>query len=127
RIRLRRMHGGFDLLLGLTLATGTAAALLIGIHHVRSGILTLGDLLVVMFYVNQLPRPLETMRRKLASLGPHVAGAKRVFAMLGEPVVAGARPHARPLGSARGEIAFHDVGFVRGEDRPMLQDVSFEI
>ena len=51
RIRVAFIEGGFALLIGLITATGTAAVLFIGVRHVRSGTLTLGDLLLVMGYL----------------------------------------------------------------------------
>ena len=42
----------------MTTAAGTAAALFIGVTHVRSVALTLGELLVVMAYLAQFYSPL---------------------------------------------------------------------
>ena len=52
-MRLAGLEGSYHLLVGLTTAAGTAAVLLIGIGHVRSGVLTLGELLMVMGYLAQ--------------------------------------------------------------------------
>jgi len=54
QVRLAFIEGGFDLLVGLTLGLGTAAVLVVGATHVRSGLITLGDLFMVMAYVAQL-------------------------------------------------------------------------
>src|SRR5262249_54069239 len=44
-LQLAVIEGGFDLLVALTLAVGTALTLFVGVLHIRSGILTLGQLL----------------------------------------------------------------------------------
>ena len=47
-------EGAFGLSIGIVTAIGTAAALFIGVGHVRSGTLTLGELLLLMAYLAQL-------------------------------------------------------------------------
>src|SRR5207247_867178 len=75
RLRLAFVENGFGLLVGLTTAGGTAAVVSIGAHHVLSGRLTLGELLMVMAYLSQLYEPLKTISKKSASLQSHLAGA----------------------------------------------------
>ena len=127
RMRVAYLEGGYHALVGLTTVAGTAAALLIGIGHVRSGLVTLGELLMVMGYLNQLYAPLRTISQKAATLQLHLASAERAFALLDEPVDVEERREARPLARARGAIAFRNVSFAYGPDRPVLHDVSFAI
>src|SRR5207249_6037414 len=68
RMRVARLEGSYQFLVGLTTAVGTAAVLLTGIGHVRSGALTLGELLMVMGYLAQLYQPLRIMGQKAGSL-----------------------------------------------------------
>ena len=49
----------FGVVVGMTTAIGTATILLIGVRHVQTGVLTLGDLLLIMSYVVQLYEPLR--------------------------------------------------------------------
>jgi ABC-type multidrug transport system fused ATPase/permease subunit len=111
----------------LTTAAGTAAVLLMGVHHVRSGQITLGDLLLVLGYITQLREPLRTIRRKEARLPLQGAGAERAFPVPEELSDAEERTHAGPLARARGGIAFRRVSFGYGDERPTLHDLSFEI
>src|SRR5256885_6610639 len=104
-----------------------AAVLLIGVRHVGAGVLTLGELLTVMAYMNQLYEPLKTISRKAATLQLHLASAERAFALLDEPSDVEERPNARPLGRASGAIAFRNISFAYGKDRPVLHDISLEI
>src|SRR5262249_6670263 len=48
QVRLARLQAGFNTVIGIVIAAGTAAALLIGVQHVRAGRLSVGSLLVVM-------------------------------------------------------------------------------
>src|SRR5213080_1799488 len=127
RLRLASLEGSFNVLVGLASAAGMAAVLLIGVRHVGAGVLTLGELLMVMAYMNQLYEPLKTISRKAASLQLYLASAERAFALLDEPSDVEERPDARPLGRASGAIAFRNVSFAYGKDRPVLHDISFEV
>ena len=127
RMRVARLEGSYQFLVGLTTAVGTAAVLLTGIGHVRSGALTLGELLMVMGYLAQLYQPLRTMGQKAGSLQLHLASVERAFALLDEPPGVEERPGARPLARARGAITFANVSFAYADDRPVLHDISFDI
>jgi len=127
RLHLALLEGRFGLLVGLTTAVGMAAVLLIGVRHVRSGALTLGQLLMVLSYLGQLYDPLKTISRKTTGLQSYLASAERVFALLDERPDVLERPHARPLGRASGAVAFRDVYFAYDAQHPVLRDVSFEV
>src|SRR5437764_9300964 len=127
RLHLASLEGSFNVLVGLATAAGMAAVLLIGVRHVGAGVLTLGELLMVMAYMNQLYEPLRTISRKAATLQLHLASAERAFALLDEPPDVEERPDARPLARAGGVIAFRNVSFAYGDARPVLHDISFDI
>ena len=121
RLRFILAESSFSLLTGLITAAGTAAILFIGIRHVQAGVLTLGELLLVMGYLAQLYAPLATIGRKLGSLQSHMAGAERAFALLDEAPDVLDRPHARPIARASGAVAFRDVSFAYSTDRVVLE------
>ena len=126
QMRLVLMQGGFDLLVGLTIAGGAAATLLMGVLHVRAGALTIGSLLVVMAYQAQLYEPLKTLSKKVADLQSGFASAERAFALMDELPEVLERPHARPLARAAGRVTFYNVQFSYDDTRPILRDISFE-
>src|SRR5439155_1488536 len=91
-----------------------------------------------LFMLSRLYRP--RMRRqsrqvkKLESSALAVVqetlGALRVvkaFGLLDEQPEVPERPNARPIGRARGAVAFRHVSFAYGPDRPVLHDVSCDI
>jgi ATP-binding cassette, subfamily B, bacterial len=126
-IRLAVTQGSFSLLLGVTTAVGTAAVLFIGVGHVRSGTLTLGDLLLVMGYLAQLYAPLETLSQKIADVQFSLASAERTFALLDETADVFERPEAVPLAGTTGAVAFQNVDFSYDGGRPTLQGISFAV
>ncbi len=127
RLRLYLVEGSLGLFLGLGIAAGTAAVLYIGVRHVQAGILTLGELLLVMGYLSQLYAPLKTISRMPANLQSSLASAERAFALLDEPQDVPEQPKAQSLSRASGAVAFRNVSFAYGKDHPVLHDISFEI
>jgi ATP-binding cassette subfamily B protein len=75
QLALARTEATMDLLVGGVMGLGTAAVLLVGATHVRSGRLTLGQLILVMAYIAQLYEPLRTISQRLADLQAGLAGA----------------------------------------------------
>jgi len=125
RLRLALDEGRFGVLIGLTAALGMAAVLLIGVSHVRTGLLTLGQLLMVLTYLSQLYDPLKTISRKAAGIQSYLSSAERVFKLLDQRSDVAERPNARPLRRAAGAVTFHNVSFAYDASRPVLDDVSF--
>jgi ATP-binding cassette, subfamily B, bacterial len=127
QVQVAFFQSGFELLVGMTTAAGTAAALVIGVMHVQSGLLTLGSLLIVMAYLAQLYSPLSTLSKLMTDLQAALASAERAFALFDEVPEVVERPDARPLARSTGAVAFHDVCFSYDGATQVLQDVSFEV
>jgi ATP-binding cassette, subfamily B, bacterial len=127
RIRLRLIEGGYALLVGTVIGVGGGVVLFVGVHHVQSGTITLGALLLVMGYLTQLYAPIKMMARKAGSLQEHLASAERTFTLLDEAPEVPERPDARPLERASGAVEFRDVSFAYGPDRPALERISFSV
>src|SRR6266516_2386077 len=127
RIRMALMEGRYGVLVGLTSALGTAAVLFIGVRHVVAGVLTVGQLWMALRYLDKLYEPLKTISKKAAGIQSYLASAERAFALLDEQPEVPERPNARPMGRARGAVAFRHVSFAYGPDRPVLHDVSCDI
>jgi ATP-binding cassette subfamily B protein len=127
RIRIALNEGGFGLLVGLTIATGTAAVLFIGARHVQSGTLTLGGLLMVMTYLSQLYGPLQTLSSMATHMQGSLASAERAFSLLDEAPEVVQRHDAVSIHRSSGAVAFHHVSFAYDRDHPVLDDISFSI
>jgi ATP-binding cassette, subfamily B, bacterial len=127
QVRLTLFQGGFDFLVGLTVALGTAAVLYLGVSHVQQGKLTLGELLIVMTYLTQLYAPLRTLSNKAADIQGSLASAERAFSLLDEDPDVTEKPNALPLTRAKGAVEFRDVSFAYDPKRPVLAEVSFTV
>jgi ATP-binding cassette subfamily B protein len=127
RIRLAFAEGAFGLLVNVTTAVGTAAVLYIGIRNVQNGILTLGELLMVIAYLAQLYMPLRNISRQAATLQSSIVSAERSFELLDEVPDILERPNARPVHRAQGAIEFRGVSFAYGDNPHVMKDASFGI
>src|SRR5207249_10340171 len=119
----------YSLLVGILTAAGLAAVLYIGIGHVQAGIgiLTLGSLLVVNYYVTQLYGPLRNVGQSILDIQMSLTGVERYRAVLDEKPDVPELPNAIPLARARGNIAFRNVSFAYTKDHSVLHDITFEL
>ena len=117
----------YSLLVGILTAAGLAAVLYIGIGHVQAGILTLGSLLVVNYYVTQLYGPLRNVGQSILDIQMSLTGVERYRAVLDEKPDVPESPNAVSLGRAKGNIAFRNVWFEYTKDHSVLRDISFEL
>jgi len=126
-LRVAGSQGSFDLAIGMTVAIGTAATLLIGIRNVQAGMLTVGELWMIWAYLTQVYGPLQTISRKIATLQGSIASAERVFSVLDEIPDVREKPDAAAIQRSRGAIRFEGVGFAFRSDEPVLQAVDLAV
>ncbi len=127
QLRVAVLNSRFALSIGLIMATGTACVLFLGTRHVQSGLITLGDLVLVMSYLPMLYTPLETLTRSTGSLQGSFVSAERAFELLDEEPEVKESANPRRIARTRGAVTFDTVNFSYRPDRPAITDVSFEI
>jgi ATP-binding cassette subfamily B protein len=123
-----QMNGAvYSLLIGVVTAAGLAAVLYVGIGHVQIGILSLGSLLVVNYYVSQLYTPLRNVGQSILDIQMSLTGIERYHSVLDEKPDVPEAPGALPLARAKGRIVFQNVSFEYTKGRRVLHAVSFEL
>lgn len=127
QMRLALTGGVFNLVNGMAMAAGTGLVLFMGARHVQAGILTVGDLVLVMSYLAMLYGPLQTLSRSAASLQGSLVSAERAFSLLDETPDVVEKPHARAIHRARGEVTFEHVTFAYTPTRPAIEEISFTV
>jgi ATP-binding cassette subfamily B protein len=127
QIRTYLLQGGYDLLIGVSMSTATAAVLLLGGLHVLSGKLSLGDLLLMMGYVAQLLEPLKLLSKKLTELQAGLASAERAFALQDEIPDVVEKADATPIEKAAGEVSFRNVTFAYTKGNSVLSGISLDV
>ncbi|MBV8475589.1 MAG: ABC transporter ATP-binding protein [Acidobacteria bacterium] len=127
QVRLSIMQATYNLLVGLTIAGGTAAALYLGVRHVQAGMLTVGSLLVVMAYIGQMYQPLQLVSTKVTDLQIWLASLERAFMLLDQATEIAESPNAAPLLRAHGHFEFREVSFRYDESGRGVEHISFSI
>jgi len=127
QVRLSIQQAVFNVLTGLTIAVGTAAALYIGVRHVRTGTLTVGSLLMIMAYIAQVYQPLQTLTGKATDLQVWLASLERAFLLLDQQPEIAERNDACKLRAATGAFEFRNVSFAYDDTGRGLYDISFHI
>jgi ATP-binding cassette, subfamily B, bacterial len=127
RVRAAWSEGAFDLVIGITTAAGTAAVLFLGIRHVQSGTLTLGELMMVMSYLAQLFGPLASLSEMTARAQRSLASAERAFALLDQTHDVVENKNGVPISRASGAVTLQDVCFAYNGEYPVLSNISFAI
>jgi ATP-binding cassette, subfamily B, bacterial len=97
QLHIAWLQSKFDLAIGVTVAAGTAAVLLLGVIQVKGGHLSTGELLMVLAYQAQIYLPLRTISKKVADLQSGLASAGRAFALLDQLPEVTEKPHAKRL------------------------------
>ena len=127
QVRLSLQQAQFNVLIGLTIAVGTAGALYIGVRHVRAGTLTVGSLLMIMAYIAQVYQPLQTLTSKVTDLQVWLTSLERAFVLLDQQPEISERTGAQKLRGANGDFEFRGVSFGYDESGRGLQEISFQI
>jgi ATP-binding cassette subfamily B protein len=127
KIRLAFLEGLYGLNVNLITGVGTALVLFVGVRNVLGGALTLGELLLVMGYLQQLYGPLQDVSQTVGSLQSSVAGAERAFALLDQEPEVREHPTAQRMERAKGAIELRDVTFSYNGRNPVLSEVSFAV
>jgi ATP-binding cassette subfamily B protein len=127
RVRGAWSEGGYDVLIGVTTAIGTAAVLFLGIQHVQSGTLTLGTLMLVTSYLAQLFGPLSSLSEMTSRTQRSLSSAERAFSLLDQAPDVVEKKHGVPLPYAEGAVSFRNVCFAYDREHPVLRNISLEI
>ena len=128
RLRLTVLQSGSQAMVGLLLAVGTAAVMGIGAWRVLHGVLTVGDIVLLVSYLAMLYKPLETLAYTAAIVQGAAAGAGRVFGILSHTSEVGDTIGAIPLPErTAGPIVFENVTFAYDKEKHVLKNVCLEI
>lgn len=101
--------------------------LTIGAIRVIHGDLTIGSLVAFQSYALLMWQPVRWLAQVNQMAQQALAGGERIFEIFDTPLDVAEKPNAIVLPSLQGAIAFENVSFAYGHDRPLLRDISFEV
>ena len=126
-IKLAGTAAAYSFVVGMLLAVGTALFIYLGATFVRSGQMTLGDLILIIAYLSQIFGPLQSIVKNLNDIQSSVAGIDRAFSVLDEEREVKETPFAIPLLLSKGSFQFDDVSFAYPDGKPVLENISFKV
>ncbi len=128
QLRVMRVHALSFPIMELLAGFGIAGVLLYGGMRVAAGETTAGTLVSFLAAAIMLYEPVKRLSRANNEIQQGLAAAERVFEVLDEPVAVVDAEDARELKGFSEAIRFEHVGLTYpGADRPVLEDVSFEV
>ena len=125
-IAVGRLRGLFDPLMDSLPSVGTLAVLLLGAWRLRSGAISVAELVSVAFLFTVLAFPVRAIGWVVAELPRSVAGWERVQAVLAADGDL-AYGTAEPTGTSAAALTFDRVDFSYGDGAEVLHDVSFTV
>jgi ATP-binding cassette subfamily B protein len=127
KIGLAFVEGRFGIVVGATLGLGMGTVLYLGTQRVLAGAITLGELVLVIGYLEQLYDPLKTAAKKVGTLQSSLASAERVYSLLDESPDFVDPPNSRPLSRATGSITFRNVSFAYDSGHRVINEISGQV
>ncbi|MES2788254.1 MAG: ABC transporter ATP-binding protein [Planctomycetota bacterium] len=121
---------GIEIAWEVTLPLASAAMMLYGGWQVLAGSLTLGELMMFLFYLAMLLEPLAVLANSSTTFQNNLAALDRVLDMLAEPLEFPPVANALELqtGHVAGRITLEHVGFsYEGADHAALIDINLDV
>ena len=106
---------------------GLVALVLLAAQRVLGGTMTTGDIFAITMVMMQVYRPLNILGFAYREIKQALTDMEKMFSLLDlEPEVQD-QSEATDIHDVKGAITFENVAFRYDEDRPILNDMSFEI
>jgi subfamily B ATP-binding cassette protein MsbA len=126
-LRARGLKAKLAPLVEIIVAVGTTLVLWFGARLVLSGSLSAGSLVVFIFYLGKMYKPMQELSKVTDSYAKAAVGYERIGEILDTEREVKDLPGARRAARFKGEIEFRNVDFAYQPDRPVLKNVSFRI
>jgi ABC-type multidrug transport system fused ATPase/permease subunit len=99
--------------------------IIVGGNSVSSGEMTIGDLVMYIFFVGMLALPIIELTAIGTQITEALAGLDRIHEVLSLKTEDEQDAERETIGSFRGDIAFDDVHFSYDNDVPVIKGISF--
>ena len=127
RVKLTVSQTAFSLGVSTATALGVSVVMAFGAWHVLHGRISVGELLVLLAYVNSIYQPLEEISNTAGELNEHFVQFKSSLDLLDLVPEVSEAPDAIEIGRAAGRVAFENVHFAYQGRVETLKDVSFAV
>jgi ABC-type multidrug transport system fused ATPase/permease subunit len=124
-LQLAKLEAGYVRAVDMIGALATCVVVWWGVHRIRAGALTPGDLLVFVQYVRGVYAPIRELAKQSARISKGKVALERIVEVLEKDVAVKDSPNARPARALRGHVEFQACCFEYKPGQPVLHDVSF--
>ena len=125
-LRTVRLQAAYRPMIDLLELIGGSFAIWLGAHHLSTGRLTLGELMIFIAFLTQLFGPIRGLTRLAGSAARATASAERVAEVFDTRPAVADGPITYDLPRADGRVEFDHVSFsYPGAGTPSLHDVTF--
>jgi ATP-binding cassette, subfamily B, bacterial len=108
-------------------AIGTCAVLWFGAQMAMSGSLAPGSLVVFVFYLGKMYKPMQDISKTIDAYSKAATGFDRIQEILRTDDEVHDQPGARKAPHFKGQVDFENVSFAYKEDEPVLRDVDIHV
>ena len=126
-LQARRLKALLSPLVDILVAIGTALVLWFGVRLVLAGGLTAGALLVFVFYLERIYKPMKDLSKMTDTLSKAAIAFERVGEILAVESRVRDQPGARAAPRFDGRIEFRSVRFGYQTEVPILKDVNLVV
>jgi subfamily B ATP-binding cassette protein MsbA len=126
-LRARGMKAKLSPLVEIIVAVGTSMVLWFGARMVLNSTLSAGTLIVFIFYLGKMYKPMQDLSKMTDSYSKAAVGYERIREILDTNHEVQDLPGARSAPPFQGRIEFENVYFGYEPKSPILRDVNFRI
>ncbi|MGH9521008.1 MAG: ABC transporter ATP-binding protein [Terriglobales bacterium] len=126
-LRARALKAKLTPIVNMIVALGTALVLWFGARLVLAGTLTVGSLVIFIFYLGKMYKPMQELSKLTDTYTKAAIGYERIQEVMQTSDEIKDSRHARTAPKLKGDIEFDRVCFAYKEDTPILRDVSFKV
>ena len=125
-LHARSLKAKLSPLVGIIVALGTALVLWYGGALVVGGTLSVGSLVVFIWYLGKMYKPMEDFAKMTDAFTKAAVGYERVREVMETPPMVRDMPGAKQAPPLQGEIEFQNVSFTYTGNRPILSDITLK-
>jgi subfamily B ATP-binding cassette protein MsbA len=126
-LRARGLKAKLAPVVEVIVAVGTCLVLWYGVNLVMTNQMTTGSLLVFLFYLGKMYKPMKDLSKMTDTMSKASVGYERIHQVIETEDTVRNLPGAKKAPKLRGEIEFEHVGFGYREGYATLTDLNFKV
>lgn len=126
-LRLYTLQTFYSGIVNVVMAIGTAFVVWVGAHHVMSGQITIGEIVIFTTYLASLYGPINTICQTWGLLQGAKVGVERVFEILDVERDLKDGNLVFPSAGTRGAVTWENVSFHYAPEQPVLKNINLKV